>query len=337
MTGPKCFRTRNFASQPRSSSTHRLCLWRAVARFNRFSALPSMAPLLLRSNRSGRSVSTLPTIRFTRSRSVSNRRLVSHVFFPAPIPFFPLLQHSLHRMFTDRHQIDEYKRRSVSTTAQHQYRLGQVPPILILHLKRFNVINGATYVEKLQKSCSYPLVLELQRQWCSDQESRRYGLRAVVVHVGEQLSSGHYYCLVRQPNPDLPCPLWSRPTETQTSPPTTTSSTSTVASSTATTKSTTTSSSSKSTSKSNNRAKPVVKAPAKQLPSYDEIEESSEEPAEPTKVRSPPPAPKPKVKPYPFEKDTWLCLDDHRVSGLSWSQVSQSQAYLLVYERLSIA
>lgn len=85
-----------------------------------------------------------------------------------------------------------------------------LPPILQLHLKRFNYDWEFDQMSKINDRFSFPEVLDLS-SICSniekDQEDRAvYDLQSVVVHVG-QYNAGHYYAYVR---PDVRKDDWYR-------------------------------------------------------------------------------------------------------------------------------
>lgn len=75
-----------------------------------------------------------------------------------------------------------------------------LPPILILHLKRF-VFDNVGGTQKLHKFVEYPLTLNLQDELFSHpeksaNESRKYQLYAVAYHHGNTTTGGHYTCEV---------------------------------------------------------------------------------------------------------------------------------------------
>lgn len=77
-----------------------------------------------------------------------------------------------------------------------------LPPVLIIHLKRFtSPVNSNGQSKKLTKSLSFPLQLSLSPSWFSaavpkaqleEARARRYRLVAVITHLGPDLASGHY-------------------------------------------------------------------------------------------------------------------------------------------------
>jgi ubiquitin C-terminal hydrolase len=78
--------------------------------------------------------------------------------------------------------------------AQKRTRLKQLPPTLIVHLKRFK------YVEQLERHCKlshrvvFPFELRLDAVASG---STLYELYAIVVHVGRGPNSGHYIALIK--------------------------------------------------------------------------------------------------------------------------------------------
>ncbi|KAG8183097.1 hypothetical protein JTE90_019981 [Oedothorax gibbosus] len=74
--------------------------------------------------------------------------------------------------------------------------LQKLPPILILHLKRF-VYNKNGGCKKVMKKTDYPIMLEISRDLFSpdvkkSQRLRQYKLFAVMYHDGEEAVKGHY-------------------------------------------------------------------------------------------------------------------------------------------------
>lgn len=93
-----------------------------------------------------------------------------------------------------------------NVTAVKQVFIEDVPPVLILHLKRFQYDNtGGT--QKIWKKVGYPLELELPKEVFSRKKRGdfnlantfpRYRLIAVVYHHGKNASGGHYTVDVRR-------------------------------------------------------------------------------------------------------------------------------------------
>lgn len=94
-----------------------------------------------------------------------------------------------------------------------------LPPVLQLHLKRFQYDWNTDTTRKLNDPVAFPLTLDL-RELCQtngdstysattstcDADSLTYDLQAIVVHAGEY-GSGHYYAYVR---PDVRADTWYR-------------------------------------------------------------------------------------------------------------------------------
>ncbi|XP_042905578.1 ubiquitin carboxyl-terminal hydrolase 10 [Parasteatoda tepidariorum] len=81
--------------------------------------------------------------------------------------------------------------------------LQKLPPVLILHLKRF-VYNKNGGCKKVMKKTDYPLELELNRELFSSDvkkshRNRVYKLFAVMYHDGEEAIKGHYISDVYNP------------------------------------------------------------------------------------------------------------------------------------------
>lgn len=93
-----------------------------------------------------------------------------------------------------------------NVTATKQVFIETLPPVLILHLKRFQYDNaGGT--QKIWKKIGYPLDLEIPKEVFSPQRRGtilnhgglpRYRLMAVVYHHGKNASGGHYTVDVRR-------------------------------------------------------------------------------------------------------------------------------------------
>lgn len=92
-----------------------------------------------------------------------------------------------------------------NVTSQKQVFIDTLPPVLILHLKRFQYDNtGGT--QKIWKKVGYPLELELPKELFSRQKRMaygshglpKYGLISAVYHHGKNASGGHYTVDVRR-------------------------------------------------------------------------------------------------------------------------------------------
>ena len=85
---------------------------------------------------------------------------------------------------------------AVATTATKQVFIETLPPVLILHLKRFQYDNqGGT--QKIWKKIGYPLQLEIPKEALGPKQrlspqGNKYKLIGVVYHHGKSASGGHY-------------------------------------------------------------------------------------------------------------------------------------------------
>lgn len=88
-----------------------------------------------------------------------------------------------------------------STTAKKQVFIDTLPPVLILHLKRFQYDNSQTGTQKIWKKVGYPLELEIPKEVFSPAKRSglavkggppRYRLTGVVYHHGKSAAGGHY-------------------------------------------------------------------------------------------------------------------------------------------------
>ncbi|KAJ2492295.1 hypothetical protein IWW37_001607 [Coemansia sp. RSA 2050] len=93
-----------------------------------------------------------------------------------------------------------------SVTATKQILLERVPPVLVLHLKRF-VFCPNEGVQKVHKFIEYPATLSLSAKWfaktaeAARHRNSKYRLSGVIYHHGSQASGGHYTCdLLRSAN-----------------------------------------------------------------------------------------------------------------------------------------
>ncbi|QSS54243.1 ubiquitin-specific protease [Histoplasma capsulatum var. duboisii H88] len=98
--------------------------------------------------------------------------------------------------------------RGPKVTATKQVFIENLPPVLILHLKRFQYDNVTKGTQKIWKKVGYPLELELpkevfpphRRNIISAQGSGlpKYRLTGVIYHHGKNASGGHYTVDVRR-------------------------------------------------------------------------------------------------------------------------------------------
>lgn len=82
----------------------------------------------------------------------------------------------------------------VCTSSTKQYLISQVPPILILHLKRFQTQRVG--FRKVFKHVSFPILLDLAPVCTDRKKSRLYALYGVVEHSGT-VHGGHYVAYVK--------------------------------------------------------------------------------------------------------------------------------------------
>ncbi|KAJ2705110.1 hypothetical protein FB645_002684 [Coemansia sp. IMI 203386] len=90
-----------------------------------------------------------------------------------------------------------------SVNATKQVLLEKMPPVLVLHLKRF-VFCYDEGVQKVHKFIEYPQELALSPNWLARSQelpklrNAKYRLESVIYHHGEQASGGHYTCDLRR-------------------------------------------------------------------------------------------------------------------------------------------
>lgn len=106
----------------------------------------------------------------------------------------------------ERIQGDFNSPRGKDVTATKQVFIESLPPVLILHLKRFQFDAEGNGTVKIWKKIGYPLELEIprdvlsrqKRQAYSDGAMPKYKLISVVYHHGKNASGGHYTVDVRR-------------------------------------------------------------------------------------------------------------------------------------------
>ncbi|TKA58586.1 hypothetical protein B0A55_12806 [Friedmanniomyces simplex] len=88
-----------------------------------------------------------------------------------------------------------------SKTAKKQVFIDTLPPVLILHLKRFQYENNLTGTQKIWKKIGYPLELEIPKDvfptakrggFAAKGGLPKYRLIGVVYHHGKSAAGGHY-------------------------------------------------------------------------------------------------------------------------------------------------
>ena len=86
-------------------------------------------------------------------------------------------------------------------TAKKQVFIDSLPPVLILHLKRFQYENSLTGTQKIWKKVGYPLELEIPKEVFPPAKRSgfalkgglpKYRLISVVYHHGKSAAGGHY-------------------------------------------------------------------------------------------------------------------------------------------------
>ncbi|KAF7553426.1 hypothetical protein G7046_g7108 [Stylonectria norvegica] len=106
----------------------------------------------------------------------------------------------------ERLQGDFNSPRGKDVVATKQVFIETLPPVLILHLKRFQFDAEGTGTVKIWKNVGYPLELEIPREALSRQTRQtlgegtmpKYKLISVVYHHGKNASGGHYTVDVRR-------------------------------------------------------------------------------------------------------------------------------------------
>lgn len=102
----------------------------------------------------------------------------------------------------ERLQGDFNSPRGKDVSATKQVFIESLPPVLILHLKRFQFDAEGNGTVKIWKKIGYPLELEIPREALSRQKRNedmpKYRLISVVYHHGKNASGGHYTVDVRR-------------------------------------------------------------------------------------------------------------------------------------------
>jgi len=100
-----------------------------------------------------------------------------------------------------------YSSRGQKTTATKQVFIETLPPVLILHLKRFHYDSTTKRAEKIWKKVGYPLELELPKEVFPLQTRNKfiahgglpkYRLTGVIYHHGKNANGGHYTVDIRR-------------------------------------------------------------------------------------------------------------------------------------------
>ena len=109
--------------------------------------------------------------------------------------------------YTSTEALSGYKCESCGQrdTTKKQCLLGDLPPVLFMSLKRFE-LNYETFTrEKVNTRYAFPEELELQKymhetHWPTDldnERSSKYSLSGIIIHSG-QATAGHYYSFIRR-------------------------------------------------------------------------------------------------------------------------------------------
>ena len=104
-------------------------------------------------------------------------------------------------------QGDFHSARGHKATATKQVFIESLPPILILHLKRFQYDNKLKGTEKIGKKVGYPLELQIPKEVFPTQMRNKmaahggvpkYRLTGVIYHHGKNANGGHYTVDIRR-------------------------------------------------------------------------------------------------------------------------------------------
>lgn len=104
-------------------------------------------------------------------------------------------------------QGDFQSARGTKTTATKQVFIETLPPVLILHLKRFQYDNTTKRAEKIWKKVGYPLELEIPKdvfpptarnKYAAHGGLPKYRLTGVIYHHGKNANGGHYTVDIRR-------------------------------------------------------------------------------------------------------------------------------------------
>lgn len=104
-------------------------------------------------------------------------------------------------------QGDFYTPRGQKATATKQVFIETLPPVLILHLKRFHYDSTTKRAEKIWKKVGYPLELEIPKEVFPMQTRNKfvahgglpkYRLTGVIYHHGKNANGGHYTVDIRR-------------------------------------------------------------------------------------------------------------------------------------------
>ncbi|KAL0210373.1 hypothetical protein RCL1_004809 [Eukaryota sp. TZLM3-RCL] len=83
--------------------------------------------------------------------------------------------------------IDFQRPKMIEDSRQYlQHSFGSVPKCLIVHLKKFKFIKSTNSLQKIDKFVRFPRILSIS--------DVKYELMSLLCHVGQSLSSGHWFC-----------------------------------------------------------------------------------------------------------------------------------------------
>jgi len=101
-------------------------------------------------------------------------------------------------------QVSSITKGGATVDATQQILIETLPPVLVLHLKRFHYDTSASGVVKIGKQVTFGPELEIPSEALSSgyrsAQPTRYKLFAVVYHHGQSASGGHYTLDVLHPN-----------------------------------------------------------------------------------------------------------------------------------------
>ncbi|KAJ2963600.1 hypothetical protein NQZ79_g1386 [Umbelopsis isabellina] len=113
------------------------------------------------------------------------------------------VEEALHNMTVPEIMHDYVSSKGLTVDATKQVFLETLPPVLVLHVKRF-VYDNIGGVQKLQKPIRYEAELTIKPEWIAaakrPTEPLKYKLFGVVYHHGVSAGGGHYTCDIRRQN-----------------------------------------------------------------------------------------------------------------------------------------
>ncbi|KAI9015765.1 hypothetical protein CLU79DRAFT_764620 [Phycomyces nitens] len=113
------------------------------------------------------------------------------------------IQDAIRNMTLPETMHDYMSPKGVCVDATKQIYLENIPPVLILHMKRF-VFDNVGGVQKLQKQVTYGTTLTIDPEWMAQSSKSsspiNYHLFGVVYHHGVSAGGGHYTCDIKRRN-----------------------------------------------------------------------------------------------------------------------------------------